>query len=238
MTTRERKLAKAERLRGWAAKRNTQVVAVFKQGEHFRSDHAFNTQPGHIPERARLIAREDRAFESLNKAKQMNARADGIEHQAAGTIYSDDEDATERLEEKIARLKLNQEHYKAINATIRKYSKAGRDAQVGALVGLNIGLSPETASKLLTPDFCGRIGIASYVLTNNNANIRRLEGRLKQIEREAIHGAPWRSLWTKYAGPCCVCGVEIPKGAPAHYRREDGIKHPEPCQPIGQEAAP
>lgn len=237
LTTRERKQRKADRLREWAEKREKKAAAVFKQSEPFRGDIAFNTQPGSFPFRAKLIAREDRAYQSLKKADSMQARADGIEAQAAHTIYSDDEDATERLQEKIARLKTTQEHYKAINAAIRKHAKAGQVAQVTALVGLNIGLTTKTALELLHPDFAGRIGIASYVLTANNANIRRLEGRLAQIEREAVHGVPWRSLWTKYAGPCCVCGVEIPAQTTAHYRRDDGLRHPE-CAQTTESTAP
>jgi len=79
MTYRERREAEAERLREWAAKREERAAAVFKQGERFHGDFAFNTQPGHIPERARLIAREDRAHESLRKAQSMESRAAGIQ---------------------------------------------------------------------------------------------------------------------------------------------------------------
>ena len=83
MTYRDRREARAERLRGWAGKREQSAAAVFKAGEPFTSDIAFNTQPGHIPFRARLIAREDRAYESLGKAASMRSRADGIEGQLA-----------------------------------------------------------------------------------------------------------------------------------------------------------
>jgi hypothetical protein len=71
---------KADRLEGWAAKRRDAAAAVFKAGEPFTSDIAFNTQPGHIPFRARLIAREDRAMESLQKAASMEARASSLRH--------------------------------------------------------------------------------------------------------------------------------------------------------------
>lgn len=54
MTYRERREARAERLRGWAEKREKAAEATFKSHEIFRGDHAFNTQPGHIPERARV----------------------------------------------------------------------------------------------------------------------------------------------------------------------------------------
>lgn len=68
-TYRERREARAERLRGFAEKREATAAATFKSHEQYRGDHAFNTQPGHIPERARVIAREDRAHESLQKAR-------------------------------------------------------------------------------------------------------------------------------------------------------------------------
>ena len=104
MTYRERREARAQRLRDWAAKREEAAAAVFKAGEPFTSDHAFNTQPGHIPFRAKLIAREDRAHESVRKAGSMRSRADGIEGQLAGAIYDDDPDAVEQLRARIARL--------------------------------------------------------------------------------------------------------------------------------------
>ena len=59
MTYRERRERRAERLRGWAEARQARAAATFAAHEVYRSDYAFNTQPGHIPERARVIARED-----------------------------------------------------------------------------------------------------------------------------------------------------------------------------------
>lgn len=235
LTTRERKQRKADRLRDWAEKRTTQCNATLNaDSQRYRGDVAFNTQPGHIPERARVIARTDRAFESLRKAGSMEARADGIERQAAQTIYADDEDATERLREKIDRLKAEQERMKQVNTVVRKFK---HDHHAGRLALEQMGFPASAAEGTFTPDFCGRIGFPAYALQNNNANIRRLEARLAQIAHDQIHGAPWRHLWTKYAGPCTVCGVEIPAQQEAHYRRGDGLRHvacapaPEPIQP-------
>jgi hypothetical protein len=92
---------------------------------------------------------------------------------------SGDEDATERLREKIDKAEQLQERMKAANAAIRKHQKQGRDAQVAALVAL--GFAEPIAGKLLEPDFCGRIGFPAYELTNNNANIRRMKQRLEQV---------------------------------------------------------
>jgi hypothetical protein len=121
MTTyRERREAKAERLREWAAKREERAADVFKAGEVYRGDHAFNFQPGHIPERARVIAREDRAHESVRKADRMSEKADNIEAQLAASIYDDDPDAIEALERRLAALEAARARYTAFNRSARK----------------------------------------------------------------------------------------------------------------------
>ena len=124
MTYRDRREARAERLRGWAGKREQSAAAVFKAGEPFTSDIAFNTQPGHIPFRARLIAREDRAYASTVKAASMRSRADGIEDQLDTSIYDDDPDAIEQLRARIARLEAERDAAKTANAAYRKEHKA------------------------------------------------------------------------------------------------------------------
>ena len=124
MTYRDRREARAERLTEWAGKREQAAAAVFKEREQYRGDHAFNFQPGHIPERARLIAREDRAFRSLDKAESMQSRADGIEDQLATSIYDDDPDAIEQLRARIGRLEAERDAAKAANTTYRREHKA------------------------------------------------------------------------------------------------------------------
>jgi len=124
MTYRERRQRRADNYRTWAGKREATAEAVFKADEHYTRDHAFNTQPGHIPERARLIKRHDRQFESLAKASSMRGRADGIEDQLATSIYDDDPDAVEQLRARIARLETERDAAKARNAAYRKAHKA------------------------------------------------------------------------------------------------------------------
>lgn len=51
-----------------------------------------------------------------------------------------------------------------------------------------LGISEGTAQKIQTPNFAGRVGFATYELTNNNANIKRLQDRVNQLE-EKIKGA-------------------------------------------------
>src|SRR3990167_7077850 len=63
--------AKADKYVLWAAKRRSEAERVFDHNSHYTGDIAFNTQPGHIPLRARVIARNKRADENLRVARDM-----------------------------------------------------------------------------------------------------------------------------------------------------------------------
>lgn len=91
-------------------------------------------------------------------------------------IKSDDERAVEKLEEKLQDMRELQEQMKAANRALRlKDTEAGNDAL------REMGYSEEDIKKLREPDFCGRIGYPDYALQNNNANIHRVEGRIKDL---------------------------------------------------------
>jgi hypothetical protein len=98
-----------------------------------------------------------------------------------GPIMLGDSDASQRIREKLAAGESKQGRMKAVNAAIRKHAKAGPAAQIAALVELRF--SETTAAKLLEPDELGRVGFPSYMLTNNGAEIRRLQARLEAVER-------------------------------------------------------
>ena len=72
---------KADKLEGWAEKRREDAGETLQHiTDTYRGDFAFNTQPGHIPDRARVIWREDKAFESLQKAGEMQDKAKRLRH--------------------------------------------------------------------------------------------------------------------------------------------------------------
>lgn len=176
MTTyRERREARAERLRGWAEKREQRAEAVFETNRPYTSDYAFNTQPGHIPARARIIAQEDRQFESLRKAESMKSRADGIESQLASSIYSDDPDAIERLQAKLADLEAERARIKAYNASCRK---GRRDVSL---------LTEREQEALLSairfqPQACKGGAMPSYHLSNLSGRIKATRDRIARLE--------------------------------------------------------
>lgn len=92
-------------------------------------------------------------------------------------IKSSDERVVEKLEEKLEDLKDTQEHMKAVNKALRM-----KDTEAGNDLLREMGYSEEDINELRTPDYIGRIGYPPYLLTNNNQNIHRIEGRLKQIK--------------------------------------------------------
>lgn len=96
-----------------------------------------------------------------------------------GPIKSSDPDAVERLEAKLSACRKTQETMKAANAVIRK-AKGDKDKAMAGLI--EMGLSEQSVAKILTPDYCGRIGFQSFRLSNNNAEIKRLEVRLRKIK--------------------------------------------------------
>lgn len=176
MTYRERRERRAERLREWAAKREVRAAETFASHEVYRGDVAFNTQPGHIPQRARVIAQTERAVQSLRKADSMVSRADNIEAQLAGAIYSDDPNAVPALEERLARLEAERDRIKAYNASCRKGSPD--------LSLLDERQQRDLASALrFSADFMGRRGgqFPPYHLANLNGNIKRNRDRLERL---------------------------------------------------------
>lgn len=70
--------AKAERLEGWAEKREEKASAQLNSYPEIRHDWAFITQPGRIPLRERMNRADDRACESLSVAHRLRSRAAGI----------------------------------------------------------------------------------------------------------------------------------------------------------------
>lgn len=213
MTYRERREARAERLRGWADKREQQSAAELEKSHRVLDQIPFG-QPilvGHHSERADRRRREGawdalgRSAESARKAESMSSRADEIDRQAERAIYSDDPDALERLEARIAELETKRETMKARNAAYRKQHAA----ELGEL-------TPYQRSQQ-TPH-------ASYELTNLGGNIGRLRKRLEQMRREKVNGPRDRIISARYSGECAACGAAIERGAMIRYSRAAGAR--------------
>lgn len=177
----EKRQAKIERLQASAEAKRKEATRRYETAHDAASRIPFG-QPilvGHHSEKADRANRNRiengfcKSFELQDEAARLEARAQAIANNTA--IFSDDPQASEKLEEKIAKLEARQDMMKKANALIRKNDRAGL---------AYMGFSESRIDELLTPDFCGRVGFADFELKNNNANLRRLKARAEQLAKQ------------------------------------------------------
>lgn len=95
-------------------------------------------------------------------------------------IRTEDENAAEKLAAKIETITKLQGLMKDANKIVK--GNFLDSVKVQKLVVL-LNITEGKAQELLQPDYCGRVGFASFELTNNNANIRRLKERLQHVQK-------------------------------------------------------
>lgn len=186
-TTRERRDARAERLRAWAGgqeRKGTQRLAAAQA----TADMIPFGQPilvGHYSERGdrkrrdRMVANMGKGIEHQRKAESMRSRADNIEAAAEHAIYSDDHDAIERLEERIAGLEAERARIKAYNASCRK---GARDL---SLLDETQRAELVTLARVCSFQLGPQGQMPSYVAANLSGNISKQRARLAELKRSA-----------------------------------------------------
>lgn len=129
-----------------------------------------------VKKKEKQNAAADRNYQQFREIQGILSKMESILH-GKDIIKSGDERAIEKLEEKLEGLKELQETMKLVNKAIRL-----KDIKKGDESLRDMGYSDEQIKKLREPDFCGRIGFPGYALQNNNANIHRVEDRLKGLK--------------------------------------------------------
>lgn len=135
------------------------------------------------------VKKKEKQVAAWDKNHEDYKQVEGILHKIESIFYgkdvikSSDENAIEKLQEKVDELIETQEHMKEANKAIRL-----KDTKKGDELLRNMGYTDEQIKDLRTPDFCGRLGFPNYMLTNNNANIHRLEGRIKSLQATKSKG--------------------------------------------------
>ena len=178
----ERREARADRLEERAQKAADKAANAFR-----RSEDAVRGIPAGQPilPGARGIPQrkaQERSWklmgacvENDRKADYLQRRADAVRGNTA--ISSDDPEALEKLEEKLAALQADQERDKALNSYYRKH-KTVRGFE---------GISDEGAAKIdagLTElREALRRPVPAFELSNRNAEINRLKKRIEQLRR-------------------------------------------------------
>ena len=189
-TYRERREARADRLRGWADKRESRAAAELEQATQMADAIPFG-QPilvGHHSEgrdrnyRDRIHNKRVRALDSLDKARGMAAKADNIEAAAAHAIYSDDPDAVEALRARIVTLEAQRDRIKAYNKTAR--AGAANVSLLDAKQRANLA-----SIKAHAPFQMRGEALPAYALSNLSGSIKRQRDRLAQLEADQAGGA-------------------------------------------------
>ena len=148
------------------------MLSVIPMGQPILVGH--HSEKRHRRDLDRIHTNIGKGIEAQEKAKQLRGRAASV---GKAGVSSDDPDATRKLSMKLEKLEKQQLLYKAINKALRKADKSGDDAPLKAL-----GLSDQTIAGLQQLDFAGNRGIAPYVLTNNNSNMRRIRQRIEELK--------------------------------------------------------
>jgi len=191
-TYRERREARAERLRDWSAKNQAKAEAASDRA-HAISDMIPFGQPilvGHHSEgrHRRDVARIDSghrtAYEKSQLARSQESRAAGIDRQLAGSIYRDDPDAPERLQERLERLEAERDRIKAYNVTARKAAKTG--GLTGDLSLLDDRQKADLLNVIKHTPYMVKPGapFPAYHLSNLSGRIKATRDRIAETERE------------------------------------------------------
>lgn len=189
MTYRERKEARLARRMEWAEQRDQQAAAGFARASAIAENIPFG-QPilvGHHSEAhaRRDIARIDAGMragcESQDMAAKHRSVADGIEQQLDRSVYSDDANAVEALETRIAQHIAQRDRMKMVNKLYKKQDAAGL---------ASLGLSLETLTRAVARQSEeGRLSWLTmphpaYELSNLGARIRTDQKRAEQIKAQ------------------------------------------------------
>jgi hypothetical protein len=181
MTYRERREARAAQLREWADKRETKATADLDRGREMLdaipfgqpmlADHYSYGRDRRYRDRA--VGTLDRGMAHARKADEMRSKAANIEAAADAAIYSDDPDAIERLESKLADLEAQRDRIKRYNASCRK---GERDLSI---------LDECQQRKLLSAANAGQVrengAMPAYALSNLSGAIKATRDRLARL---------------------------------------------------------
>ena len=146
------------------------------------------TGPANFPVR-RMEKKQNSVHKRLNELVDYSDKAEKyiLPHKSTA-IKSGKEDTISKLKSKLEKLEETHQQMKEMNKIIRKF-KAKKYTQEEREKGIIEGLKKygysegETRKNFLTPDYTGKIGLPSFMLSNSNANIKRIKERIAQEEK-------------------------------------------------------
>lgn len=184
----DRLRARAAKLRAFAKGKDFSLFSESRSGIPLGQPilvghHSERRHRRHLERLNRLV---EKGYDALKRAEELEQRAAAAEGNSI--IQCDDPEAGRKIADMIKDLEAKREQLKLLNSLTRRSQR-----RVNALAellfehpdvpALNKADALSMATKLLTPDFAGRVGIPSYVLVNLGANIRRLKQRQEQLPK-------------------------------------------------------
>ena len=185
MTRRERLERKIERRTEWAEKASQRSAALATESHNMMSVIPFG-QPilvGHHSERRDRNYRH-RAWNKMGASVEQQKLAEMHESKAANleaaldrTIFSDDENAIEAIEQRIAKHEAQREQMKKVNSLYRKGDIAGLQA-------LGIDYEKLKAQLVAAGPYFGRAPHMPYEMSNLGGRIQADKKRLESIKMQ------------------------------------------------------
>lgn len=173
---RDRLEKRAERLQREAKGRFARADLIakrFEGGQPILVGH--HSEKGARRDQERIHQNMRKGIDAQQKARATAARADSV---GSGGISSDDPTALEQITARIAELEKSQDMMRAANKLLRK-----KDANAGDEGLRALGINDRVIATMRKGDCMGTVGFASFELSNNSANIRRLKARLATLKR-------------------------------------------------------
>lgn len=134
--------------------------------------------------RAKISGTFSKACEANREAEELARRAASV---GTGGISSDDPNALDKLRAKLAEAESHHARMIGVNKIIRGNAKVVDPIPktVQAIIDCYPDFSRKLAEVLLQGDCCGRVGYASYQLTNSKGRIKQISERIKQLEAKS-----------------------------------------------------
>jgi Domain of unknown function (DUF3560) len=211
-TRRERLEGRAARRRDWAGSRAGKAAAA-----HRASDEAVEGlpvgEPRHPGPSGRALARlRERSQDAMSAAVEHermaevhSGKAETIERHLRESIYDDDPDALERLEEKLGELEQRRAEMNAANRAFRGEHREELKA-LGELARDDALPHPK------------------YELTNLSGSITRTRKRITRLQRERDEGVPDHLIVATFDSDCARCAAPLEEGQQIRYNRTDGAR--------------
>ena len=139
-----------------------------------------HSERGHRADLKRIDNNMRKSVEHDGKARYYEDKVQTIESDR--TIYSDDPEAIQKLKQRLADLEECQAWMKTINKLCR--SKKLTDEEIAEQLEDEYGCNATVVHRLLNPEYSyEKRGFQTWRLSNNNANIRRIQKRITQLEK-------------------------------------------------------